>query len=161
MNSDLPDASVQPAILPVLPTDYSQVVNVWEASVRATHGFVSEADIQIFIPLLRDGLRHVEHLVCQRDGDGQVIGFIGVVGDKIEMLFIHPDWRGKGIGRRLLSYAVTHLGATLVDVNEQNAQAIGFYLHQGFEIIGRSALDGTNKPYPLLHMRLALRLSGE
>lgn len=161
MNSDLPGASVQPAILPVHPTDYSQVVNVWEASVRATHGFVSEADIQIFKPLLRDGLRHVEHLLCQRDDDGQVIGFIGVVSEKIEMLFIHPDWRGRGIGGRLLKHAVTQLGAKLVDVNEQNAQAVGFYLHQGFEVMGRSALDGTNKPYPLLHMRLAPRLNGK
>ena len=63
------------------------------------------------------------------------------------------------IGGRLLSYAVTQLDATLVDVNEQNTQAVGFYLHQGFEVIARSALDSTNKPYPLLHMRLSQPLN--
>lgn len=70
------------------------------------------------------------------------------------MLFIHPDARGQGAGKRLLSYAVRTLGATTLDVNEQNEQAVGFYLHLGFEVIGHSALDGAGKPYPLLHMRL-------
>ena len=149
MNDDLSGLS------PVRPTDYPRVVEVWEASVRATHGFVSEADIQGFKPMLRDGLPYVEHLLCQRDHTGQVVGFIGVVGNKVEMLFIHPDWRGRGIGGRLLSHAVSQFDATLVDVNEQNTQALGFYLRQGFEVIGRSDLDSTNKPYPLLHMRLS------
>lgn len=159
MNDNLSGISSQPAIFPVQPTDYQRVVEVWEESVRATHDFVAETDIDVFKPLLRDGLPHVDHLLCQRDAAGQVVGFIGVVGEKVEMLFIHPDWRGRGIGARLLSYAVTQLGATLVDVNEQNTHAVGFYLHQGFEVIGRSALDGTNKPYPLLHMRLSQPLN--
>ena len=41
-----------------------------------------------------------------------------------------------------------------VDVNEQNEQAIGFYQHYGFKTISRSELDGTGKPYPILHMEL-------
>ena len=45
----------------------------------------------------------------------------------MESLFIHPDWRGQGIGRKLLTYVIGALGATRLDVNEQNEQAIGFY----------------------------------
>ena len=41
-----------------------------------------------------------------------------------------------------------------VDVNEQNPQALGFYQHYGFEVIDRSPLDGSGKPYPILHMAL-------
>jgi putative acetyltransferase len=83
-----------------------------------------------------------------------VAGFVGVEDTMVEMLFVHPTWRGHGIGRRLLSYAVTSLGADRLDVNEQNPQAIGFYLRMGFEVAGRSAVDSIGKPYPLLHMRL-------
>ncbi len=136
------------------PDDFGRVVEVWEASMRATHQFVSEADIQIFRPLVREGLPHVPHLLCVRDGGGQVAGFIGVEDEKVEMLFVHPAWRGRGIGRRLLSYAVATLGARELDVNEQNPQAIGFYVRMGFEVVGRSAVDGMGKPYPLLHMRV-------
>jgi putative acetyltransferase len=70
------------------------------------------------------------------------------------MLFIHPEHRGKSIGKFLLDYAVNHLNITKVDVNEQNEQAVGFYKHCGFEIIGRSKLDALGKPYPILHMEL-------
>lgn len=145
----------QDAISLVQPQDYARVVEVWEASVRATHNFVSESDIQAFRPFVREELPNVETLACRRDDDGQVVGFIGVVAGKVEMLFIHPAWRGQGIGRRLLTWAVETVGATTLDVNEQNGQALGFYQRMGFEVVGRSPLDGLGKPYPLLHMRKA------
>jgi putative acetyltransferase len=135
--------------------DFPCVVEVWEASVRATHLFLAEADIQFFKPLVHDALSHVTELACVRDEKGQIVGFVGVVEDKVEMLFIHPQWRGQGIGRRLLEYAIKALGSTKVDVNEQNQQAVGFYQRMGFEVEGRSELDGSGKPFPLLHMQLA------
>jgi putative acetyltransferase len=144
---------LQEGIFPVHAEDCSRIIDVWEASVRATHHFLTEADIQFFKPLVRDGLPQMAALACVRDSEGQVIGFVGVAGDKAEMLFIHPAWRGQGIGYRLLMHAVTMLGATSVDVNEQNEQAVRFYRRMGFEVVGRSALDGTGKPFPLLHMR--------
>ncbi|MBP7999552.1 MAG: acetyltransferase [Chloroflexi bacterium] len=140
-------------VFPIHTQDFPRVVEVWEASVRETHDFVSEADIQFFKPLVRDALPLVPGLVCVRDGSYQVVGFIGVVESKVEMLFVHPSARGQGAGSRLLMYAITTLGATTLDVNEQNEQAVGFYLHLGFEVVGRSELDGTGKPYPLLHLR--------
>lgn len=39
-------------------------------------------------------------------------------------------------------------------MNEQNPQAVGFYLHYGFVQTGRSPLDGEGRPFPLLHMAL-------
>jgi putative acetyltransferase len=146
---------LQDGISPTQPEDFDRVVEVWEASVRATHDFVSEPDIQTFKPLVRAGLPQVETLACMRDADGQVVGFIGVENGEIQSLFIHPDWRGKGIGRKLLTWAVETRGATTLDVNEQNEQAIGFYRRMGFEVVGRSPVDGMGKPYPLLHMRKA------
>ncbi|PLX92501.1 MAG: GNAT family N-acetyltransferase, partial [Desulfuromonas sp.] len=62
--------------------------------------------------------------------------------------------RGKGIGALLVAYAINAQGATNVDVNEQNGQALGFYQHLGFSVTGRSPVDGQGKPYPLLHMAL-------
>jgi putative acetyltransferase len=149
---------LQADIFPVHPTDFPRVVQVWEASVRATHYFVSETDIQFFRPLVREVLPHIPLLACVRDAQNLVAGFIAVANRKIDMLFIHPSARSQGAGRRLLNYAVTTFGATTLDVNEQNEQAVGFYLHMGFEIAGRSALDGMGKPYPLLHLRLSDRV---
>jgi len=144
-------------VSPVRSADFACVVAVWEASVRATHHFVTEADIAVFRPLVWDGLRAMEHLLAVRDSEERVIGFIGVEGDEVAMLFVHPAWRGQGIGRRLLTHAVVALGATRLDVNEQNEQALGFYRRMGFTVVGRSERDSTGKPYPLLHLHLSPR----
>ncbi len=134
--------------------DVERIVEVWEASVRATHDFVSEADIEAFLPLVREQVAKRVDLTCVRDGAGEVVGFAGTAKGNIDMLFIHPDWRGRGIGRRLVQHAMQVQGAMTVDVNEQNQQAVGFYRHMGFEVVGRSALDSTGRPYPLLHLRM-------
>jgi putative acetyltransferase len=143
------------SVSPVQAEDFPRVLEVWEASVRATHDFISEADIQFFKPLVRDVMPQMPVLTCVRDDQGQAVGFLGLEGEKIEMLFIDPQWRSQGIGRNLLRQAIWVHGARAVDVNEQNSQDVGFYLKMGFEVVGRSPTDGTGKPFPLLHLRLA------
>lgn len=145
---------LQTNVSPVNPEDFARVVDVWEASVRATHSFVSEADINTFRPLVRDSLPTIPQLACVRDVHGAVAGFIAVVDGKVEALFLHPDARRQGAGRQLLIHAINTFGATTLDVNEQNPEATAFYKAMGFEVVGRSELDGMGKPYPLLHMRL-------
>ncbi|SFU15468.1 putative acetyltransferase [Algoriphagus locisalis] len=136
------------------PEEYSEVVELWEASVRATHEFLSEENILFFKPLiLKEYLKAVD-LNCVRDDAGVILGFSGVAEGNLEMLFVHPDHAGKGIGKRLLNHVIMSQHVTKVDVNEQNPKATQFYLKNGFEIIGRSELDGTGKPYPILHLEL-------
>ena len=134
----------------IRPEEYDRATEVWEASVRATHDFVSESDIALFRPMVRQSFGEVEQLAVLRDDDGLLVGFAGVVDRKLEMLFLDPTVRGQGGGKLLLQHAVAEFEATSLDVNEQNPQAIGFYLHNGFEVTGRSPLDGLGKPYPLL-----------
>jgi putative acetyltransferase len=135
--------------------DYRTLIALWEASVRATHHFLQEADITALKPLILEHYFAAVDLVCARGEEGEIAGFCGVHNDNIEMLFIAPEARGSGVGRLLVAHAIQRQGARRVDVNEQNAQALGFYQHLGFEVTGRSPLDGQGKPYPLLHMALA------
>ncbi|ADB29834.1 GCN5-related N-acetyltransferase [Kribbella flavida DSM 17836] len=137
------------------PDEYAEAARIWEASVRATHDFVTEADLDVFRPLVRAAFGQIEHLAGLRDGAGRLLGFAGAADGKLEMLFLAPASRGRGGGTLLLEHARGAFGVTAVDVNEQNHQAVGFYLHHGFQVVGRSAVDGTGKPYPLLHLRIA------
>ena len=134
-------------------TDYEALTELWEASVRATHDFLPESDIHFFKPLVRDQFLASVDLYALQDGSGRFHGFLGVLDGKIEMLFVDPASRGKGCGKWLLQIALTELQAYDLDVNEQNPQAVGFYQKMGFEVVGRSPLDGMGKPYPLLHMK--------
>lgn len=138
----------------IKPEEYPDVVGVWEASVRATHDFLKESDIQFFKPLILNEYLKAVDLRCIRDDQKKIVAFSGVADQNLEMLFIHPDQRGKKMGKTLLDYVIKEQAVKKVDVNEQNEQALGFYLKQGFEVKSRSEVDGMGKPYPLLHMEL-------
>ena len=68
------------------------------------------------------------------------------------MLFVDAACLGRGTGGALLDEAVDR-GARRVDVNEDNRQAVGFYLHMGFTVSGRSPSDDLGLPFPILHMQ--------
>ncbi len=136
------------------PAERARIGEVWEASVRATHDFLSAADLADLIPLATDALRQLSPIYCVRDAAGTIVAFMFVEHAKIEALFVDPAHRGRGAGRALVEHALRELGARTVDVNEQNPLAIGFYERLGFRAVGRSPRDGQGKPFPILHMEL-------
>ncbi|WP_248794592.1 GNAT family N-acetyltransferase [Pseudomonas sp. MWU13-2105] len=143
-----------PVIQTPKPGDYPELARLWEASVRATHDFLPDSYIELLKNMLLTHYLDAVMLICTRDSRQRITGFAGVAAGKVEMLFIAPQARGTGLGKQLLRYAIEHLNADELDVNEQNSQAVGFYFKQGFEVIGRSEKDGMGQPYPLLHLRL-------
>ncbi|ABB39818.1 GCN5-related N-acetyltransferase [Oleidesulfovibrio alaskensis G20] len=134
--------------------DYPEILAVWEASVRATHDFLTEDNIQFFKPLILKEYLPAVDLYCAKDETGRIHGFLGVAEQNIEMLFLAPESRGRGLGKLLVNFAVAELGSVRVDVNEQNPSAAGFYEHMGFTVVRRSSVDGQGQPFPLLHMEL-------
>ncbi|WP_412467631.1 GNAT family N-acetyltransferase [Pedobacter sp. KLB.chiD] len=133
--------------------DYEKLIEVWEGSVRATHHFLSEQDIVGYRWLiLYEYFDQVK--LYNIKVEGEIMGFIGINGKSIQMLFIHPDARGKGLGKRLIDFAKQEHDVNIVDVNEQNKQAVGFYQKLGFVTIERSEVDGAGKPFPVLSMEL-------
>ena len=139
-------------IRPAVPEDRETLLDIWLRSVRATHLFLTEDDIQALLPLVRDAaLVALELWVLCAENDAPV-GFLGLSGAQVEALFLAPEWRGQGGGRLLLDHARRLKGPLTVDVNEQNPEAVGFYQHCGFRIVGRSPLDSDGRPFPLLHL---------
>ena len=133
--------------------DFPILIDIWEKSVRATHHFLPEREINKLKPLILNEYFH-SVLLHKYILDEQIVGFIGTSSDNIEMLFIDPHFRSRGLGRVLTDFAVKKLKIEKVDVNEQNLQAVGFYEKIGFKVIGRSELDGQRKPYPILHLKI-------
>jgi putative acetyltransferase len=134
--------------------DYPEITRVWEDSVRATHDFLPDGYIALLKNLLLNQYLDAVNLICLRDSNLKITGFAGATVGKLEMLFIAPEYRGMGFGKRLLDYAIEHFDIHELDVNEQNPQALGFYIKQGFEVVGRSKVDGLGRPYPMLRMSL-------
>lgn len=100
------------------------LLEVWENSVRATHLFLSDSEIQSIKKYVPQALNEVLHLLIAEDESGRAVAFMGVEAGSLEMLFIAPEERGKG-----------------------------FYEHMGFQVYKRTDLDEQGNPYPLLYMR--------
>ena len=130
------------------------LTDIWEASVRATHTFLTEVDIAALRQYVPDALRAVEHLTVLLDDNGQPAGFCGVDGRRLEMLFLHPDMIGKGAGRMLVQHVFDTYQVNAVCVNEQNPNAAAFYRRMGFVVLDhRTELDEQGRPFPLLYLK--------
>ncbi len=138
-----------------LTEEFFEIMNIWEASVKATHNFMSPEKIQDIKQIIIKGnlFSNVE-IYSYFDLDGRRIGFLGLSKSKIEMLFIHPDFRGNGVGKSLTEFACSEKNIRRVDVNEQNRQAVGFYKKLGFKVVKRNPLDAEGNPFPVLEMKL-------
>lgn len=130
-----------------------QLLIVWKNSVKETHLFLSKDEIENIEPYVFQALNNIKHLIIETDDNGDPIAFMGIEDNKLEMLFIAPDFREKGLGKKLLLYGIENYQVNELDVNEQNPQAKGFYEYMGFKIYKRDELDAQGNPYPILHMR--------
>jgi len=132
--------------------DYPRLMEIWESAVLHTHDFLKIDDFNYYKKELPSYFAFVS--LWGFEQEGILLGFMGIAEGNLEMLFIHENARGKGIGKQLILEGMHRLGVQKVDVNEQNSQAVGFYEHMGFKTHKRSALDGQGKPYPILHMEI-------
>ncbi len=131
----------------------SEILSVWENSVKATHHFLLEPDFEEYKAILQNFDFKDLDVFCLED-NAKIVGFIGIHSEKIEMLFLNPDYIGKGLGKQLIDFAFSNFEINYVDVNEQNPKATEFYQKWGFETFDRTEKDDMGKPYPILKMKL-------
>lgn len=130
-----------------------QLVALWKVSVTASHHFLTGNDIERLIPFVEMGISSINNLIIMSDKETP-IAFIGVEDEKVEMLFVSPDYFGKGVGSDLMKYVLDNYDVKYVDVNEQNPSAIGFYKHLSFMVFERTEVDDQGNPFPILKMKL-------
>ena len=131
-----------------------KLVELWEKSVKETHLFLSEDEIESIKMYVPQALKDINTLIVVENEVNCPIAFMGVQDEKLEMLFILPKERGKGLGKKLLQYGIENYSIKELTVNEQNPLAKGFYEYMGFKVYKRTEYDEQGQPYPLLYMRL-------
>ncbi|RZK41049.1 MAG: GNAT family N-acetyltransferase [Pedobacter sp.] len=131
----------------------SQLLKVWEKSVLASHHFLTKEDFFEIKTSLEEYEFEAITVLCLMVRE-TVAGFVGLYESKIEMLFLDPDYIGQGLGKQLVEFVTQNYKVSLVDVNEQNVNAVKFYEKVGFEAYERTDKDDFDKDYPLLRMRL-------
>ena len=127
-----------------------ELIDVWDKSVRSSHHFLAEEDLNYYRSRIRDIYFDAVDLYVIRNPN--VVAFMGLSEDMVEMLFVLPSEKGKGYGSALLNYAFEEKHIRKIDVNEQNTEAYKFYTNRGYHAIAKDEVDAEGKPYPIIHL---------
>lgn len=71
------------------------LLTIWEASVRTTHHFLSDAEVNNIKEYVPQALQGVEHLIIAEKINGEPAAFMGIENKRLEMLFLAPSGMGK------------------------------------------------------------------
>lgn len=130
-----------------------QLLKIWETSVKSTHLFLSDKEIENIKQYVPQALNNVETLIIIVNDYNKPIAFMGIDNSKLEMLFIDKIEQKQGIGTKLIQYGFEHYSINNLCVNEQNPIARKFYENNEFYVYDRSELDEQGNPYPILFMK--------
>lgn len=131
----------------------NKLLVIWESSVRATHNFLSDPEINNIKKYVPQALKGVAHLVIAYNDANESVAFMGINDQKLERLFVAANQRGTGIWKALITYGINNLDINELAVNEQNPGARGFYEHMGFKAVERFEFNDQGNPYPILIMK--------
>ena len=130
-------------IRPLSPSEYDRVLYIWLYANLEAHAFIQADFWRDHFEETRLMLPETEVWVYEEEGD--VCGFIGLTGDYVAGLFVAQEYRGQGIGHRLLTYAKDLHKYLQLNVYEKNLRARTFYEREGFVVTERHWDDCTNE----------------
>lgn len=138
------------------PADCEGVLRVWTQASALAHPFLSEEFLErerhnipnIYLP-------NAETWVWV--ADGQVVGFISLLGNEVGAIFVAPPFQRSGIGRALMERAQALRGDLEVEVFTSNLLGRAFYTKLGFELMRQKIHDQTG--LEVMRLRLAANKS--
>ncbi len=137
-------------------SDWPQIVTIYDLSKpEEMKAIVDTGDI---IPLVQDShmLRYFfsSHIWVYEDEE-KILGFAGRKKNIISWLFVHPNYRNKGIGRNLLNAVIKSWeGSLILNVTKDNTVAIALYSSAGFHIFEEFEGNMYGKKIPAVRMKL-------
>lgn len=131
--------------------DCEAVIDVWFAASLLATPFLSKNFLENEREMLRTvWLKEADTWVYEEDG--QVAGFLSLIGNEVGGIFVHPDVQGRGVGTTLMDHARSLCDELHLDVFEENAIGRRFYERYGFEV------EYTHVHEPSGHMQMRLHL---
>lgn len=114
--------------------DLDAVLSAWETATRLAHSFMTDEFIEqerknvaeVYMPNTDTWVAVV---------DGEVKGFIALMGNEVGAIFLQPEYHGKGIGKALMDKAQEIHGDLEVVVAKENPIGRKFYSHYGFNFM--------------------------
>lgn len=113
-------------------SDLDAVLSSWETATRLAHPFMTDEFIaQERINVAEVYMPNTDTWVV--DINGNIEGFIALMGNEVGAIFLQPKYHGKGVGKALMDKAQELHGDLEVEVFKENSIGLKFYSKYGFE----------------------------
>jgi putative acetyltransferase len=143
--TDIADTDMNHTLRPYKNTDQNAVLDTWEEATRLAHPFMSDAFIaQGIQDIVNIYLPNTETWVAEVDGEVQ--GFIALMGNEVGAIFLRPSLHGKGIGKALMDKAQALRGNLELEVFKANTIGRAFYERYGFKPQEETLHEPTGQP---------------
>ncbi|WP_246151753.1 GNAT family N-acetyltransferase [Rubripirellula reticaptiva] len=130
--------------------DLNDLLTAWAAASEIAHPFLSEE----FLATERENIPNLYLPNAEtwvHEDEGQVVGFIALIGNEVGAIFVHPSHQRMGVGQRLMDKAKALREELEVEVFVKNAIGRAFYAKHGFELLEEKVHDQTG--FDLLRLR--------
>lgn len=139
-----------PMIRPFNSSDTDAVMQAWHKASALAHPFLSDDLIAKADALIRNTfLPMADTSVIEQEG--QVVGFIALLGHQVGGLFLDPAYHRCGLGKALMDHAAQNHPVLELEVFRDNAIGRGFYATYGFEELEEKIDDFSGLPVLRLH----------
>lgn len=125
-------------------SDMEQVMDIWFRAQTGAHPFL----LSDFITKVDGMMRNVflpNSKTWVYEKEGNVIGFVAMMGNEIGGLFVDPDSHSRGIGTQLVNHMKPMFDTLEVEVFSNNVIGRGFYKKYGFKPMKEYLHEETNE----------------
>lgn len=131
--------------------DLNKVLRIWYDGNKEAHDFVPGEYLDKNISYVKRMLPKTEVYVYEEDG--KVVGFVGIDDGYIEGLFVEKEYRGCGIGTKLMAYVKELYDEFSLHVFEKNYGAVVFYENRGMIKKEESVHEDLGEVEYMMHYR--------
>lgn len=123
--------------------DINAVMKIWLESNIEAHSFVGEGYWTDNYSAVKEQLTGADVFLYEQDGE--ILGFVGMVGNYLAGIFVDSAHRCQGIGKILLDYVKKNYDCFTLDVYSKNSRAVNFYLREGLYVTKKGVDETGNE----------------
>lgn len=131
--------------------DLKRVMRIWYDGNLEAHDFIDKDYWDRNFGYVKRALPNAEVYVYE--ADGFVVGFVGMDEGYIAGLFVDKEYRGMGIGTKLIEFAKEKYDDITLHVFENNYGAVTFYENRGLLKKEESVNEDLGEVEYLMHYR--------
>jgi len=94
--------------------------------------FIEKHDLNYMINFLSEKIKNGYLIFISYDNAPEGIVAINPTDEEISLLYVSPEKQGKGVGTKLLDFALSKCVSPYITVLDSNKKAIDFYKKRGF-----------------------------